>query len=201
MIMCCIVVVVVGLLNFLFMRMFVDWFVVEIVKVFGEYDIEVIVDVIELCDYVYDIMNNMLIGFVLLVLEIVINIVVLVDVFIVVMLIFLMSYLGLFKLFIDVFDFDVFIGKFVFIGVNVGMVWYLFVIDYVIWFLFVYLYVEVVLIGVFVVFSDWGGFGDDVVLFVKCVEKGVRELVDVIVCWEVIVVVDLYDLVIYFGEG
>ncbi|MFB8190272.1 FMN reductase [Microbacterium sp. NPDC055988] len=196
-----IAVVAAGLSNPSSTRMLADRLAAETVKALAERDIEATVDVIELRDYAHDITNNMLTGFAPQALETAINTVVSADALIAVTPIFSTSYSGLFKSFIDVLDPDALTGKPVLIGANAGTARHSLAIDYAIRPLFAYLHAEAVSTGVFAASSDWGDSGDDVAPLAKRVEKGARELADVIARKEATTVVDPYDPATYLGEG
>lgn len=196
-----IAVVSAGLSNPSSTRMLADRLAAETVKALAARDIDATVDVIELRDYAHDITNNMLTGFAPPALETAINTVISADALIAVTPIFSTSYSGLFKSFIDVLDPDALTGKPVLIGANAGTARHSLAIDYAIRPLFAYLHADAVSTGVFAASSDWGGAGDDVAPLAKRVEKGARELADVIARRDVAVVSDPYDPATYLGEG
>lgn len=196
-----IAVVSAGLSNPSSTRMLADRLAAETVKELAAREIEATVDVIELRDYAHDITNNLLTGFAPPALETAINTVVSADALIAVTPIFSTSYSGLFKSFIDVLDPDALTGKPVLIGANAGTARHSLAIDYAIRPLFAYLHADAVSTGVFAASSDWGGAGDDVAPLAKRVEKGARELADVIARREAAVATDPFDPATYLGEG
>jgi FMN reductase len=196
-----IAVVSAGLSNPSSTRMLADRLAAETVKELAAREIEATVDVIELRDYAHDITNNLLTGFAPPALETAINTVVSADALIAVTPIFSTSYSGLFKSFIDVLDPDALTGKPVLIGANAGTARHSLAIDYAIRPLFAYLHADAVSTGVFAASSDWGGAGDDVAPLAKRVEKGARELADVIARRDAAVAADPFDPATYLGEG
>ena len=196
-----IAVVSAGLSNPSSTRMLADRLAAETVKELAAREIDATVDVIELRDYAHDITNNLLTGFAPPALETAINTVVSADALIAVTPIFSTSYSGLFKSFIDVLDPDALTGKPVLIGANAGTARHSLAIDYAIRPLFAYLHADAVSTGVFAASSDWGGAGDDVAPLAKRVEKGARELADVIARRESAVTTDPFDPATYLGEG
>lgn len=196
-----IAVVSAGLSNPSSTRMLADRLAAETVKALAGHDIRASVDVIELRDYAHDITNNLLAGFAPPALETAINTVISADALIAVTPIFSTSYNGLFKSFIDVLDPDALTGKPVLIGANAGTARHSLAIDYAIRPLFAYLHADAVSTGVFAASSDWGGSADDVAPLAKRVEKGARELAEVIAKREVAETADPYDPATYLGEG
>ena len=190
-----------GLSNPSSTRMLADRLAASAVKQLAERGIETEVDVFELRDYAHDITNNLLTGFAPPALESMLNTVVSADALIAVTPIFSTSYSGLFKSFIDVIDPDALTGKPVLIGANAGTPRHSLAIDYAIRPLFAYLHAEPISTGVFAASSDWGGAGDDVAPLAKRVEKGARELADVIARREAAVATDPFDPATYLGEG
>ncbi|PCE13502.1 NADPH-dependent FMN reductase [Microbacterium sp. SZ1] len=196
-----IAVVSAGLSNPSSTRMLADRLAAETVKALAARDIDATVDVIELRDYAHDITNNLLTGFAPPALETAINTVVSADALIAVTPIFSTSYSGLFKSFIDVLDPDSLTGKPVLIGANAGTARHSLAIDYAIRPLFAYLHADAVSTGVFAASSDWGGAGDDVAPLARRVEKGAKELADVIAQRDAATVSDPFDPATYLGEG
>ena len=196
-----IAVVSAGLSNPSSTRMLADRLAAETVRELAAREIDATVDVIELRDYAHDITNNLLTGFAPPALETAINTVVSADALIAVTPIFSTSYSGLFKSFIDVLDPDALTGKPVLIGANAGTARHSLAIDYAIRPLFAYLHADAVSTGVFAASSDWGGAGDDVAPLAKRVEKGARELADVIARRKAAVATDPFDPATYLGEG
>ncbi len=182
-------------------RMLADRLSAATVSALAEQGITASVDVFELRDYAHDITNNLLTGFAAPALESMINAVVSADALIAVTPIFSTSYSGLFKSFIDIIDPDALTGTPVLIGANAGTARHSLAIDYAIRPLFAYLHAEPVPTGVFAASSDWGGSGDDVAPLSARIERGARELAEVIARRDVAETPDPYDPAHYLGEG
>lgn len=181
--------------------MLADRMIAAAVAELGARDIEAKADVFELRDYAHQIADNMLMGFASKELEDMIAKVTTADALIVVTPIFSTSYSGLFKSWIDVLDPESLNGKPVWIGANAGTARHSLAIDYAIRPLFAYLHANAISSGVFAASSDWGSNADDVAPLSKRVEKGARELAEVMALREPVADLDPFDPANYLGEG
>ena len=196
-----IAVVSAGLSNPSSTRMLADRLAASTVSDLATRGVEATVDIIELRDLAHDITNNLLTGFAPKPLEEAIEKMVTADGLIVVTPIFSTSYSGLFKSFFDVIDPDALTGMPVLIGANAGTARHSLAIDYAIRPLFAYLHAEAVPTGVFAASSDWGAAADEVKPLASRIERGARELAEVMANRDARSIIDPFSPEAFLGEG
>ena len=137
------------------------------------------VEVVELRDLAHELTDNLLTGFPGEALERAVRTVTEADALIAVTPVFSASYSGLFKTFFDVVDKDALAGKPVLLAATAGTARHSLVIDFAMRPLFAYLRAVAVPTGVFAASEDFGSTASGALS--ERVERGARELVDLVV--------------------
>lgn len=131
---------------------------------------------VELREYAHDITDTMLTRFPGERLAMVIESVRAADAVIAVTPVFNVGPSGLFKMFVDALDIEIWKGKPVLLGATAGTARHSLAIDYAMRPLFTYLHAEPISTGVFAASSDWGAEADQVAPLQKRIDRAAGEL-------------------------